>query len=200
MFLLSSFQKIKLHFQLVSSTHFCGKKFWKLFLRMIDKVRWIGHFIIERSLRSTSSWHVVFAWNTHILIWRRTLTMTYFGLPRAPWTTDLFLDVRVYPAIERPENSNAGLSPSEWRYWGNHNCDQNSKHTCEHLFLLYPLFRNNILCLLMWKYLLAPEHILRRLFLFKIHVGILLKTSLRPGCRDKNCPLNPDEHKILNRP
>ena len=47
-----------------------------IFLRMIDKVRWISHFIIKWSLSSTSSWHIVFTWNTHIFIWRRALAMT----------------------------------------------------------------------------------------------------------------------------
>ena len=47
-----------------------------IFLRMIDKVRWISHFIIKWSLSSTSSWHIVFTWNTHIFIWRRALAVT----------------------------------------------------------------------------------------------------------------------------
>ena len=47
-----------------------------IFLRMIDKVRWISHFIIKWSLSSTSSWHIVFTWHTHIFIWRRTLAVT----------------------------------------------------------------------------------------------------------------------------
>ena len=43
---------------------------------MIDKVRWISHFIIKWSLSSTSSWHIIFTWDTHIFIWRRALTVT----------------------------------------------------------------------------------------------------------------------------
>ena len=46
------------------------------FLRMIDKVRWISHFIIKWSLSCTSSWHIIFTWDTHIFIWRRALTVT----------------------------------------------------------------------------------------------------------------------------
>ena len=76
---------------------------------MIDKVRWISHFIIKWSLSSTSSWHIIFTWDTHIFIWRRALTVTLLVQSDNPYIIVL-TDVPTVDTLGRTFKIGQGLS------------------------------------------------------------------------------------------